>query len=53
MSNQQNSVPVLEETQDRLARLFVQLCGNPDDHAVAQGADAALHELDTLLASEQ
>ncbi len=47
----QNSATVLEGTQERLATLFVQLCGNPNDRAVAQGADEALHQLDSLLAT--
>jgi hypothetical protein len=50
MPIQQNSAHLLKETQERLATLFVQLCGNPDDQAVAQGADEALHQLDSLLA---
>ncbi|GAA2232588.1 hypothetical protein [Streptomyces nogalater] len=50
MSTQQNPASAIEETKERLATLFVQLCGNPDDHAIAQGADDALHQLDSLLA---
>lgn len=53
MPTRQNSTTpldtTLEETQQRLATLFVQLCGDPDDRAVAEGADEALRRLDALL----
>lgn len=51
MPTRNNSDATLEETQDRLSTLFVQLCGDPDNRAVAQGVDEALHQLDSLLAA--
>jgi hypothetical protein len=39
-----------EAVQERMAELFVQLCGDPDDAAVADAADELLYQLDKLLA---
>jgi hypothetical protein len=44
--------PPLSVLQRRLVSLFVELCSNPDDTAVAAEADHVLHELDELLPVE-
>jgi hypothetical protein len=37
--------------QQRLVDLFVQLCGDPDNAAVATEVDQTLHDLDDVLTS--
>lgn len=36
--------------QERIAELFMGVCADPDDAALADEADRALHRLDDLLA---
>ncbi|MDH6135453.1 hypothetical protein P3T37_004868 [Kitasatospora sp. MAA4] len=38
--------------QEEIVARFTELCGNPDDAAVAAAVDRALHDLDALLAAE-
>lgn len=46
----EDSVVHLEQVQDAIVTNFTQLCGAPDDAAIARAADEALRQLDELLA---
>jgi hypothetical protein len=49
MSDQDSAVH-LAQVQEAIVTNFTQLCGDPDDAAIAHAADEALRQLDELLA---